>query len=195
MSIIEEVSWMSKSGYNDIELLEYIDKHYDEIECELNGDEYNEPKKCNRNLCIDCNMVKTIDYQRSILVCTNCGSCEYYPVYVVSYSHTMQPSRRTYIYKRSDNFKVILNQFFYGAKKLVPDDVMEAIRGEMHDETNILYSYTIPITIPILECILKRNGLTMYKDSIYFIFFKLSGNPSRTLQRKNIIWHSMCSML
>ena len=39
MSIIEEVSWISKSGYNDIELLEYIDKHYDEIECKLNGDE------------------------------------------------------------------------------------------------------------------------------------------------------------
>ena len=31
MSIIEEVLWMSKSGYSDRELLEYIDKHYDEI--------------------------------------------------------------------------------------------------------------------------------------------------------------------
>ena len=30
---------MSKSGYNDKELLEFIGKHYDEIECELNGDE------------------------------------------------------------------------------------------------------------------------------------------------------------
>ena len=29
--------------------------------------------------------------------------------------------------------------------------------------------------IPILECILKRNELMIYKDSIYFIFFKLSG--------------------
>ena len=37
MSVIEEISRMSKSGYNDRELLEYIDKHYDEIECELNG--------------------------------------------------------------------------------------------------------------------------------------------------------------
>ena len=54
---------------------------------------------------------------------------------------------------------------------------MEAIRDEIHDETNILYNYTIPITIPILECILKRNGLTMYKCSIYFIYFKLSGVP------------------
>ena len=44
MLIIEEVSRMSKSGYNDKELLDYIDKHYDEIECELNGDEYGEPK-------------------------------------------------------------------------------------------------------------------------------------------------------
>ena len=35
---------MSKCGYTDKELLEYIDKHYDEIECELNGEEYKEPK-------------------------------------------------------------------------------------------------------------------------------------------------------
>ena len=36
---------------------------------------------------------------------------------------------------------------------------MEMIRDEIHDETNILYNYTIPITIPILECVLKRNEL------------------------------------
>ena len=39
MSYIEEVLWMSESGYSDIELLEYIDKHFDEIECEFNGEE------------------------------------------------------------------------------------------------------------------------------------------------------------
>ena len=33
----EEISWMSKSGYSDIELLEYINKHFDEIECEFIG--------------------------------------------------------------------------------------------------------------------------------------------------------------
>ena len=175
MSIIEEVSWMSKSGFNDRELLEYIDKHYDEIKCELNGEEYKEPKKRDYNLCIDCNMVKTIDYQKSTLVCTNCGLCEYYPVYAISYNYTMQPSRRNCVYKRSDNFKVILNQFLYGGKKLVPDDVMETIRDEIHCETNILYPYEIPLTIPILECTLKRNELMMCKGSIYFIYFKLSG--------------------
>ena len=68
-----------------------------------------------------------------------------------------------------------LNQFFYGGKRVVPDDVMETIRDEIHDGTNILYPYEIPLTIPILECILKRNELTIYKDSIYFIYFKLSG--------------------
>ena len=155
MSVIEEISMMSKSGYGDRELLEYIDKHYDEIECELNGNEYKEPKKRNCNLCIDCNMVKTIDYQKSILVCKKCGLCEYYPVYVTSYNHTMQPSRRKCIYKISDDFKVIPNQFFYGGKRLVSDDVMEVIMDEIHDGTNILYNYTIPIMIPILECILK----------------------------------------
>ena len=189
MSVIETISMMSKSGYDDKELLDYIYENYDEIECELNGDEYKEPKKHNRNLCIDCNMVKTIDYQKSTLVCTKCGLCEYYPVYVASYNHTMQPSRRKCIYKRSDNFKVILNQFFYGRKQFVPDDVMEMIRDEIHDETNILYNYTIPITIPILECILKRNEMMIYKDSIYFIYFKLSGKlfPHITTKEYNTI--------
>ena len=180
---------MSKSGYSDIKLLEYISKHFDEIECELNGEEYKEPKKNDRNLCIDWNMVKTIDYKRSTLVCTKCGLCEYYPVYVSSYNHTMQPLRRKCIYKKSDNFKVILNQFFYGGKGVVPDDIMKTIRGEIHDGTNILYPYEIPLMIPILECILKRNELAMYKDSIYFIYFKLSGGsfPQITTKEYNTI--------
>ena len=87
----------------------------------------------------------------------------------------MQPFRRKCVYKRSDNFKVILNQFLYGGKKLVSDDVMEAVRDEIHDEANVLYNYTIPIMIPILECILKRNELTMYKGSLYYVYFELSG--------------------
>ena len=127
MSFIEEVLRKSKSGYSDIELLEYTDEYFDEIECELNGEAYKEPKY-NRNLCIDCNMIKTIDFERSTLVCTKCGLCEYYPVYIASYNHTMQPFRRKCIYKRSDNFKVILNQFFSGGKRVVPDDIMEMIR-------------------------------------------------------------------
>ena len=32
MSLIEEVSRISKSGYSDIELLEYIDEHFNKIE-------------------------------------------------------------------------------------------------------------------------------------------------------------------
>ena len=66
---------------------------------------------------------------------------------------------------------------------------METIRDEIHDGTNILYNYTIPITIPILECILKRNELMMYNDSIYFIYFNLSGRsfPHITMKEYNMI--------
>ena len=66
---------------------------------------------------------------------------------------------------------------------------METIRDEIHDETNILYNYTIPITIPILECVLKRNELTMYKGSLYYIYFKLSGRsfPHITTKEYNMI--------
>ena len=131
----------------------------------------------------------TIDYQKSTLVCKKCGLFEYYPVYVASSNHTMQPLRRKCSYKRSDNFKVILNQFFYGGKKLVPDNVMETIRDEIHDVTNILYNFNIPLTIPILECILKRNELMTYKGSVYHIYFKLSSKsfPHITTKEYNMI--------
>ena len=189
MSYIEEVSWMSESGYSDIELLEYINMHFDEIECEFIGEKYKEPKKHDCYFCMECKLRRIVDYERSTLVCTKCGLCEYYPVYVASYNHTMQPLRRKCIYKRSDNFKVILNQFFYGVNKVVPNDIMEMIRDEIRNETNILYPYEIPLTIPILECILKRNELSMYKNSIYFIYFKLSGGffPHITMKEYNTI--------
>ena len=160
-----------------MELLEYIYENHDELECELNGDVYKEPKKHKRNFCIDCNLEMLIDYEKSTLVCTKCGVFEYYPVHVQSYNHTMRYSRRKCIYKRSDNFKVILDQFFYGLEQRVPDDVMKAIRNEICNRDNILYNYTIPLTIPILECILKRNKMMKYKNSIYFIFFKLKNQP------------------
>ena len=61
--------------------------------------------------------------------------------------------------------------------------------NEIHDGSNILYNYTIPIRVPVLECILKRNELTMYKGSICFIFFKLSGKlfPHITAKEFNLV--------
>ena len=57
MSVVEEISKLTRNGYDDA-LLNYICENYDEIECELNEDEYKEPKKHNRNLCSQCNMEK-----------------------------------------------------------------------------------------------------------------------------------------
>ena len=69
----------------------------------------------------------------------------------------MKALRRKCIYKRLDNFKTVLNQFFYGGKPFVPDDIMDAIRDKIDNRDNVLYNYTTPITIQILECILKRK--------------------------------------
>ena len=171
MSILEAIS-----SYTDKELLEYIEKHYDEIECELNGEEYEKPKKCDRYFCMGCKLRKIVDYERSTLVCTKCGVFEYYPVYVLSYNHTMR-YRRKCIYKRSDNFKVILNQFLCIQNQKVPDEVIRTLWNQINNKDNLLYNYTILLTISILECILKRNKMIKYKNSIYFIFFKLSGVP------------------
>ena len=46
MLVIEEISRMSSSGCDDDVLMDYIQKNLDALECELNGDEYKEPKKC-----------------------------------------------------------------------------------------------------------------------------------------------------
>ena len=54
---------------------------------------------------------------------------------------------------------------------------MKTIRNEIHNRDNILYNYEIPLTIPIIECILKRNKMMKYKNSIYYIFFKLNNQP------------------
>ena len=195
MSVIEEISKLLKNGCDDDVLLNYIYENHDEIECELseeeiecelNGEEiecelsgkvYEKPKKRDRYFCMGCKLRKIVDYERSILVCTKCGVFEYYPVHVPSYNHTMRYSRSKCVYKRYDNFKTILNQFFYGGNRVVPDDIMKTIRNEICNRDNILYNYTIPLTIPILECILKRNKMMKYKNSIYFIFFKLKSQP------------------
>ena len=177
MSVIEEISKLLKNGCDDDVLLNYIYENIDELECELNGDEFKEPKKRDRYFCIGCKLRKIVDYERSILVCTKCGVFEYYPIHMTSYNHTMRYSRRKCIYKRYDNFKVILNQFFYGGNRVVPDDVMKTIRNKICNRDNILYNYTIPLTIPILECILKRKKMMKYKNSIYFIYFKLKSQP------------------
>ena len=186
---MEKISKLLKNGCDDDVLLEYINENFDEIECEMNGELYEKPKKHDRYFCMDCKLRKTVDYERSTLVCTKCGVFEYYPVHVQSYNHTMQYSRRKCIYKRYDNFKVIINQFFYGGKRVVPDDIMETIRNEICNRDNILYNYTIPLTIPILECILKRKKMMKYKNSIYFIFFKLKSQtlPYITITEKDMM--------
>ena len=38
--------------------------------------------------------------------------------------------------------------------------------------------------IPILECFWKRNELSTYKNSIYYIYFKLSGLPTPHMTTK-----------
>ena len=62
-------------------------------------------------------------------------------------------------------------------KQVVPDYVVDTLRNEIHNTDNILYNYDIPLTIPILEHILKKNKLMIYKGNLYYIYFKLSGVP------------------
>ena len=90
MSVIEEISKISKNGCDDNVLLNYIYENYDKLEFELNGEKFKEPKKRDRYFCIGCKLRKIVDYERSTLVCTKCGVFEYYPVHVQSYNHTMR---------------------------------------------------------------------------------------------------------
>ena len=68
MSVIKAISMMSKCGYSDRVLLEYIDKHYDEIECELKREEYKEPKKRDHYFCIGCKLRKTVITKNDLIL-------------------------------------------------------------------------------------------------------------------------------
>ena len=89
MSVMKKISKLLKNSCDDDVLLEYINEHFDEIECELSGEVYEEPKKRDRYFCMDCKLRKIVDYEKSTLVCTKCGVFEYYPVHVQSYNHMM----------------------------------------------------------------------------------------------------------
>ena len=70
MSVIEKISRMSNRCDDDV-IMNYVQNNFDILDCELNGDECEEPKKHNYNFCKDCNLEISIDYQKSILVYTN----------------------------------------------------------------------------------------------------------------------------
>ena len=82
MSVIEEISRMSNSGCDYNVLTNYIHNNFDILEYELDRNKYEETKNYNYNFCKDCKLGMLVDNQNSILVCTNCRLCEYYPVYV-----------------------------------------------------------------------------------------------------------------
>ena len=47
MLVVEKISRMSNSGCDDVVLMNYIHNNFDILECELNGNEYEEPKRHN----------------------------------------------------------------------------------------------------------------------------------------------------
>ena len=61
MPVMEEISKLSKNGCDDA-LLDFIFENYHEIECELNGDAYKEPKKHYYDFCVVCNKETLLDY-------------------------------------------------------------------------------------------------------------------------------------
>ena len=86
MSILETISMMSKCGYTDKELLEYIDRHYDEIEFELNGEEHKEPKECDCYFCMGCKLRKIVDYEGRLWFALN---VEYLSTILFMFYHTI----------------------------------------------------------------------------------------------------------
>ena len=58
MSVMDKISKLSKNGCDGAL---YICDNYDDIQCELNGDEYEESKKHNYNFCVACNKEMLLD--------------------------------------------------------------------------------------------------------------------------------------
>ena len=142
------------------------------------------PKKENMDICQLCGSNMIFYYH--MLVCSTCGfvgdNCNFVFSY---YDFERCIIRNRCLYKRRDNFKVILNQFLCTREQIkVPDEVMRTLHDEVNNKENILYYYTIPLSIPIVGCLLERNKLMSYKRSIFYIYFKLVNQPPPHLMEK-----------
>ena len=125
------------------------------------------------------------------IVCSKCGLVSDTPVYTFSYLDFDRCTiRKKYCYKREGNFSVILDQFLCRHDQKVPDEVVETLWNQINNRDNILYNYTIPLSIPILECLLKKNKLMSYKKSIFYIYFTLTNQPfpHMTQHERNRAW-------
>lgn len=140
-----------------------------------NGDKDSEKHVMNCH----CGVEKIETRTSTELVCPKCGLVDDVCNYVFSYDDFKRCNiYKKCGYKRKGNFNIILNQFLCTRIQIkVPDKVIKTLRNEINNRENILYNYTIPLSIPIVECLLKRNKLMFYKTSIFYIYFKLMNQP------------------
>ena len=79
---------------------------------------------------------------------------------------------------------------FLSANPLIADFRSLSPYLKLYDLGPVETKLVIPLPeFPILEWILKRNGMTKYKGSMYYIYFKLSGKsfPHITTKEYNSI--------
>ncbi len=132
-----------------------------------------------RKICRECKSDTLISVKTSdTLVCSKCGLVSDISNFTFSYDDFARYTiRKKCIYKREGNFNVILNQFLCIQNQKVPDEVLITLWDQISNKDNMLYNYTIPLSIPILEFLLKKNKMMVYKKSIFYIYFKLMNRP------------------
>ena len=84
--------------------------------------------------------------------------------------------KRKCIYKRDEYFQSKIGKFLCQEPLKIPDRVMRLLKGELHNSDNIVYCYpqVDSLTIPMLEQLLKRNKLMIYKCDMYNLYFTLT---------------------
>ena len=114
-----------------------------------------------------------IDYE-GVIVCNKCGNQSKCLIENEKPSYKEPPKEVCfYAYKRINHFREILAQFQAKETTLIPDDVIEKIKGQIVKERITIKQ----ITNRKMKDILKKLGFNKYYEHIPFIKDKLGIRP------------------
>jgi hypothetical protein len=138
----------------------------------------------NVHQCSQCKSLytKILDDVRSDLICTNCGTAEYFLSEEVGFKEEQEMEKNiVYSYKRENHFNEWISQFQAKESTSVPPEVIEQLRSEFRKQKIKDLS---EITHEKVKGLLKKLGRSKYYEHVPYIATILSGITPPTMPQK-----------
>ena len=160
---MEEIWRISNIGCDDDILMNCIQKKFDILESELNGNKYEDPKNHDYDFCKDCNLEMLIDYQNA----SRLLRCNIQPEHSTYQPYTKEDNQLLYINTSSNHPPSIIKQF------------PTSISRRLSDNSSIEEIFNTAKTE--YETALKNSG---YSAPLSFT----QRRPPKRQRKRNLIW-------